>query len=102
MPLQTDDQVRDAKAINQGSGRLARRENKLDLDSIDNVDRILRVCGTINWPTAKKRETAACPVLLVLLHSSATSHTRATSLPTIESGEGSSAAVFCYQNTGLN
>ena len=52
--LETDDQVRDAKAINQGVAGWLAEQTGLKLDSIDNVDRVLRVCGTINWPDRQK------------------------------------------------
>lgn len=61
--LETDDDVRAAKAINQGMAAWLAEKTKLDLDFIDNVDRILRVCGTINWPTAKKIAEGRVPCL---------------------------------------
>jgi hypothetical protein len=61
--LTTDDQVRAAKAINQGVAGWLAEQTALKLDSIDNIDRVLRVCGTVNWPNAKKRADGRVPVL---------------------------------------
>ena len=98
--LQTDDQVREAKAINQGMAGWLAEKTKLDLDSIDNVDRILRVCGTINWPTAKKREAGRVPCLAGPFTFESDVSYPSDKLPKSKAAKAR-ARGFRYQNHGL-
>jgi hypothetical protein len=41
---------------------------KLGADNCHNIDRLLRVPGTINWPDAKKRARGRVPVMATLAH----------------------------------
>lgn len=99
VPLETDDEVRNAKAINQGVAGWLAEQTGLKLDSIDNIDRVLRVCGTVNWPDARKRAKGRVPILAgPFTHNASVTRTR-DALP--QSAKAKAARGALYNNTGL-
>lgn len=57
----------DELAVRQAECRSKGLSAYLDGDSVHNVDRILRLPGTVNWPNAKKRERGRKPALARLV-----------------------------------
>ena len=99
--LTTDDQVRAAKATNQGVAGWLAEQTGLKLDSIDNIDRVLRVCGTVNWPNAKKRADGRVPVLAGPFTHNASVTRSSDALPQSAKAKAKAARGAMYNNTGL-